>query len=345
MYEQHTYIDGNTTIWLPPKHFPVYFYFMAFFAYFGAGEIGIRIITWLTLFPLLFLLRKLTDVKDEQMLILLLMLFFLDPILIEINYIGKFDQFAIMFMIAGIYLMTKERPFEAGFLIALGTLAKFQPFFAYLAGVIVYVRRKQWNAIIKLSISCLGTTLLSLVYLYKTYGEDFTQVIDFQATRKTPNLSFWYYILPDNYSTDLLLVLQLIFYLLIGISSLFLVSHKFDHSLLLITSYLNAAFIIGSSQYYSTYSYFFTLPFIPIFIEYIQNGKLKHLSPFIFSIGFYFLGLLLCYNSCYPTINPFTYISATGITLISISTVSFLYSFIYTSIQDRKESHNLKSAT
>lgn len=329
MYEQRGFfLYKGEEVWLPPEHFPVYFYFMALMIkIFGPRQFYGRIITWIFVVLAAFILIKIIKPQTEKELNLVNLLYFANPLLIMVNYIGKFDQITMFIMLLGMYLFLNNHYLFSGLILGIGVMTKLFPLFVIAAGGVYLLRNKQiWN-LIKFSFTSIISILSIFMYFYSKHGEEFTEVLDYQINRLTPSLSVWYYILPEDLDGKSIIITQLIFFGIIGIFLLLLPLGKLeskDQFLFATTAFLTASYLVTTRQYYSSYAFFFLIPLIPILISLYRNGAMKLFYLGLSNLPVFFLGSALCDDRCYPPILPMTWFSYLGLILVFVSTLFIL---------------------
>ncbi|MDH5401711.1 MAG: glycosyltransferase 87 family protein [Candidatus Heimdallarchaeota archaeon] len=328
LYLQETLERDGIIYYLPPAHFPVYFYFMAvFLIIFGPSEFLIRFITWLFVVFTYIILIKLIQPKEEKEIHLINVLYFLNPLLIVTNYFGKFDQFAIFFLFLGLYLASKGRISFAGFILGLGVMVKLLPGVGIIGIIISLYKNKRYKEILTILKSSTSIIIVITSYFYLVYRNSFLSVIKFQVNRLTPNYSLWYYLLSDV-SGIYIIIVQ--FILLILVTYLMINFKKIDepNSFYLFTALVSATYVLTTRQHYNSYDLYTYYPLIPIIIQSLRSKEYKFIMLIFINFFIYMIGILSCESGCLRSNDVLPTIAWIGVILIFIANSSILYILI-----------------
>ncbi|MCY3414268.1 MAG: hypothetical protein INQ03_21665 [Candidatus Heimdallarchaeota archaeon] len=326
MYEL-AMIRVNGARYYRPHHFPLFFYALALvIKVFGAYQWIGRIFLWLCVLILTYVTSYAVDENDK---VKWSNLFLLSPILLVVEYPGKFDQFVMMFLLAGVIIGIKGGKYSlvGGILLGLGVMSKIIPIIAL--GVLGYsmLRNKKFqDAVLLLFGSIIGIAPIFL-YFYNKHGDKFIyDTIIVQVNRNDISSSMWSYFLTASmkehfhyYQIPLLLV-SLIFVLFVH------KKHTRENILLatsgLITSYLLVTRIIYPHYIFWLYSTGYVF-FARRFTEKRKNFYIWQLLLLIAMIG----GMIWVKAFDYR----FYFLEATGVFIQYLAFIIYLVwiSYIY----------------
>ncbi|MHA2366595.1 MAG: glycosyltransferase family 87 protein [Candidatus Hodarchaeales archaeon] len=285
----------------PPEQFPIYYYTLAIIVMiFGTEEIIGRIFLWIFTNILAFLVIKLANPETENQLQLIIGLYFLNPILLGISYLGFYDQFICVLMLTGIILLKHERSILAGIAFGLSSMTKIFPIFAIVTGIIYLFKQRTFSQIIKLMISS-GTTILiiCLYFILETGGIFFKKTIIYQFRREGVyewNLSIWNYSFFRELQSDIFFFIQLIL-LVSSILYLILFYHCKNPSLSLTlsTASIISVFVFLLRTVYPHYGFWFITLSIPVMITFVKEKDLKNIIIVILPICLISIGTIIGY--------------------------------------------------
>ncbi len=295
-----------------PFHFPLFFYILALIiTIFGTVEFFGRIFLWICTNLLILAIFLIVDPKTDREFQLTSILFFVNPILGGINFLGLFDQFACLLMVTGILLLLHEHPTMAGIALGLGVMTKFFPIFAVVTGSIYLLKKKKIIQLLQLLLSSSLVSLSIFMYFFLQSGSRFLNHTFGYHFRVIPNeitfnLSIWTFILPKDLPTDKFFPIQLFIFLASLIYIIFFCNMENEsHELLLSTSLIISIFIIILRRVHGHYGFWIIVLLIPNIIIFYREKNLKSFFAGIFLIITFYVAVFISYIT--PFINLLVY--------------------------------------
>jgi Gpi18-like mannosyltransferase len=247
----------------------------------------------------ILLIKILHQVKpsfSKKQTVFLSSLYFLNPYAIMVSSVwGMFDALAMVFIIAGIYMWTKESYTLAGSLFAISACTKWIGFVPLLVGTILLLRSKQLKTAIKMVITSI-TVILAIFALSFTVTNQMGYVLEVLAFRlgKGSDVTTWhgltyleyfrlqniFDILPDWLVSNYFLILFGVFvaFLCITIARSKPQNHRAEAFTLIKSTLL--AFLAFYLTYHKINQQFlvWSIALVPLLFSSSENEALKYLA-------------------------------------------------------------------
>lgn len=182
----------NGQVIFPPYHFPVFFYLMGFLLKLTIkSPIIVRVFLYFCNIGIIYIFTR-----EEVQKIKAANLFLLSPVLISIEYTGKYDQFVMLMVLISFYFIKKQKFALGGFTIGLAVMSKI--FIILIAAILgIYLLKYEIKYFLSFSISFLIPVLSIFFYFYHKFGDMFLEMVFYwQSIRFDPSSSIWRVIIP-----------------------------------------------------------------------------------------------------------------------------------------------------